>query len=152
MITLEQYWMGRDSQYPDDFVVAVRVCGAVTVRRVNALLDLALLDGVPLTNVVASGWRPVAVNDATSHAAGHSRHITAQACDIRDTDNRDLARWCVKNAAKLEFVELWCEDFRWTGGEGHQNWVHFQTVAPLSGKRFFVPSSAAPLDPDFGEA
>lgn len=60
-----------------------------------------------------------------------SRHLTAQACDIEDRDG-SLMLWCQANVSLLEQTGLWCE-------AGTVGWVHFQTVAPTSGNRFFKP-------------
>lgn len=60
-----------------------------------------------------------------------SRHLTGRAVDISDP-KLELTAWLKLNPEHLENAELWCE-------EGNKNWVHFQTVAPLSGKRWFLP-------------
>lgn len=62
-----------------------------------------------------------------------SRHLFGEACDISDPKGI-LQTWCKVNIKKLEEAKLWCEDFNSTPG-----WCHFQTVAPKSGKRFFIP-------------
>lgn len=137
MITMDQYWMGRDKLYPSDFTDIIQANGHNTVFRVNALLQLfSEATGIPM-ETVASGWRPLAVNQDVANAAEHSHHIDAQACDIRDTSNRDLARWVAANQDKLSMLALWCERFEWT-----PTWVHFQILPPPSGRRFFIPSMA----------
>ena len=60
-----------------------------------------------------------------------SRHLTGRAVDIAD-ENLELTAWLKANPKVLEDAQLWCE-------EGNKNWVHFQTVAPASGKRWFLP-------------
>lgn len=62
-----------------------------------------------------------------------SKHLFGQAVDISDP-NCELQKWIMDNVKLLEEVGLWCEDFSAT-----KNWVHFQTVPPKSGKRFFLP-------------
>lgn len=62
-----------------------------------------------------------------------SKHLFGQAVDISDP-NKDLQKWVLANVKLLEDTQLWCEDFSAT-----PNWVHFQTVPPKSGKRFFLP-------------
>ncbi len=151
MITTSEFWMGRDLEYPDDFTPTIEDNGIETIRRVNNLLAMADRDGIPYGGV-ASGWRPQAVNDVTSNAASHSTHISALACDVWDTSARALAYWVARNLNKLVLCELWCEDFRWTGGPGHTPWVHFQCVPPASDRRVYIPSSKPPTDPDFGRA
>lgn len=60
-----------------------------------------------------------------------SKHLAGEAVDIADPDGKLMA-WCKANVKTLEEVGLWCED-------GTKGWVHFQIVAPKSGKRFFMP-------------
>lgn len=145
MITLSQYWMDRDHAYPDQLTSEIKINAAETVTLVNWLLECAEESGVvPGTNpqtgtAVSSGWRPAAVNSA-AHGATHSKHMTAQACDIRDTPDRVLAQWCLAHTDKLREIGLWMERPQWT-----PTWIHVQTVAPGSGHRVFVPNSSKPL-------
>jgi hypothetical protein len=147
MISLEQYWMGRDSQHGADLTEEVISNAQGLLERVNALLARAEqgeikpgLDAQTGT-AVASGWRPKAVNDATSNAGKTSKHISGCALDLRDTlPERPLARWCLRNRQMLEEIGLWMEDPRWT-----PSWVHLQSVPPGSGNRVFVPSAAPAL-------
>jgi uncharacterized protein YcbK (DUF882 family) len=60
-----------------------------------------------------------------------SRHLTGRAVDISDP-KLELTAWLKGDPKHLENAELWCE-------EGNKNWVHFQIVPPLSGKRWFLP-------------
>lgn len=62
-----------------------------------------------------------------------SQHLQGGAVDISDP-NQELQQWTLANVALLEQIGLWCEDFSAT-----KNWVHYQIVAPKSGKRFFMP-------------
>ena len=62
-----------------------------------------------------------------------SKHLFGQAVDIADSDGK-LKEFLKKNVSLLEENGLWCEDFDHT-----KTWVHFQIVAPASGKRFFIP-------------
>lgn len=140
MITLESFYMGRDKTHADELTQEIQDNAEITVGKVNELLEIA---GFKSASEVASGWRPAGVNAATANAAKNSKHLTGQACDIRDGD-RSLAGWCADNVDVLEQVGLWCEDFRWT-----PTWVHFQIVPPKSGRRIFIPSTAPAPDPDF---
>lgn len=139
MITPAQFWKGRDIEYADELTPDIRANAEITIQRVNELLALAGRSDVE----VASGWRPQEVNDATANAAGHSKHLTGEAVDIADHD-RSLATWVADNLEQLDACKLWCEDFRWT-----PTWVHFQTLAPKSEKRIFIPSLAKAPDPTF---
>lgn len=62
-----------------------------------------------------------------------SKHINGQAIDIFDPKG-DLQKWLTDNEEYLEELGLYCEDFKYCNG-----WVHFQSVPPKSGKRFFIP-------------
>lgn len=61
-----------------------------------------------------------------------SKHLYGQAADILDKDG-SLHAWCVANEDLLSKFGLWCEE------KDDQARVHFQTVPPASGKRFFKP-------------
>lgn len=148
MITIENYFMGRDISHSDKCTADIRENAANTVELVNRLLDSAALDGVqpavdPGTqSFVGSGWRPRSVNEATSNASATSKHLTGHACDLRDTADRALAKWCLANPNAMKRIGLWMEDPRWT-----PTWVHLQTLPPGSGKRVYIPSSAPPKCP-----
>lgn len=137
--------MGREATHTLTDDCYLNACE--TVKRVNQLLSMAALDGVFPEAVneseVASGWRPAEVNAATPNAAPDSKHVTGQACDLRDNKARDFARWCLRNLEVLDDLGLWLENPMWTGGKS--NWVHLQTVPPHSGRRVFVPSDNPPL-------
>lgn len=141
--------MGRDKTHADELTVAIRASAQETVDRVNALLKFAAEDGVE-ADTVASGWRPSDINAATPNAAPSSKHMTGDACDLKDDEHRGLARWCLRNTAPLCFqsgkpdllaeIGLWMESPQWT-----PSWVHLQTVPPKSGRRIFIPSENPPL-------
>lgn len=146
MIIPADYYMGRDTHYPDDLTDAIRANVAELLGRVNLLLAWAYKDGVrPALDArtgthIASGWRPTAVNEATSNAATASKHLTGEAIDLRDTGTRDLVRWALKNIDALEEIGLWMEDPQWT-----PTWLHLQSVPPRSHRRVYVPSSKPPM-------
>ena len=140
MITLEAYWMGRDTQYAEELTDEIRANAQATVDAANELLARA---GRSDIHTVNSGWRPKTVNESTANSGSQSRHITAEAVDLPDRD-RTLATWCVDNLDVLAEIGLWAEDPRWT-----KSWLHVQIVPPKSGKRVYIPSSAPPTDPSF---
>ena len=140
MITLDAYWKGRDKEYADELTDQIRANAQVTVDRVNELLARA---GRSDIHAPTSGWRPVAVNDATSNSAARSKHLSAEAADLPDAD-RTLATWCVDNLDVLRELGLWMEDPRWT-----PTWTHVQTQPPKSGKIVFIPSTSTATDPSF---
>lgn len=152
MITVEQYFMGRDATHRDECGNDIRRNAERTVELVNQLLAFFGRDGVQpgidatTGNFVGSGWRPATVNASTCNAAAHSKHLVALACDLRDTPDRALARWCLRNLDTLAQIGLWMEDPQWT-----PTWVHVQTVPPRSGKRVYIPSSAPAQCPPLPE-
>lgn len=158
-ITSKDYFMGRDVEFAGQLTAAIRANAEEVVVKVNRLLELASRDGIsPGTDqytgtAVASGWRPPAVNARTQNSATGSKHLTAQAVDLQDTPDRDLAQWCLGHERDLVLLGLWMERPQWCAGsivEGKlvpDPWVHLQVVAPGSGHRCYVPSSApAPVD------
>ena len=146
MIIPADYYMGRDVKFPDELTDAIRGHVAELLGRVNLLLSWAYAEHVrPALDAhtgthVASGWRPKAINDATSNAATASKHLTGEGIDLRDNGTRDLAQWCLKNEDALAEIGLWMERPQWT-----PSWVHLQSVPPKSHRRYYVPSSKPPL-------
>ena len=69
----------------------------------------------------------------TSRIPMKSSHLSGQADDISDP-NKELQKFILSNVKLLEDSGLYCESFVFT-----TNWVHFQEVPPLSGRRFFMP-------------
>lgn len=128
MIDRDDYFQGRDKQFPAEWTMDVESNAQETVKQVNALLYAF---GEP--RAVNSGWRPAAINRATPGAAQFSRHMTAQACDLRDPYG-DLDEWCLDNLDILQTLGLYLEHPAATKG-----WCHVQTVPPRSGKRVFYP-------------
>ena len=100
-------------------------------RRLNII---RLHYGQPMT--VTSGLRSQEQQDSLISAgkstASKSKHLTGQAADIHD--DGDIKDWANANVPLLEATGLWCEAFTST-----PTWVHFQTVPPKSGNRFFNP-------------
>lgn len=83
--------------------------------------------------IVTSGLRTMQDQLRINPKAPKSKHMTGQAVDIYDPDGF-LKEWVKKNIAMMEAIGFWFEDFAYT-----KTWVHFQTQAPLSGRRFFIP-------------
>lgn len=143
MITLSDYWMGRDAAYPLLMSPMLVRNAEITVECVNKLLALATVAGVvlrpdpmhPQYGVVASGWRPPEVNARTQNAATGSKHLLAQACDVYDPDGA-LDRWLMTEDGQraLTDIGLWIEHPAKTA-----KWSHMQTVPPGSKRRVFWP-------------
>lgn len=107
----------------------------ILLERVN---KIRVVWGKPMT--VTSGLRSVEDHLRIYAAKGitdvskipmQSRHLIGAAVDIAD-EGLSLTEWLKEYPHFLEDAELWCE-------EGNKNWVHFQIVPPLSGKRWFLP-------------
>ena len=129
VITLEQYWMGRDKKYPDAWSEDIEHQAIDLLDRVNALLK-----GFGEDRSVNSGWRPPALNAATNGAALKSKHMTGNAVDLADPEG-DLDDWCSENdGALLSSYGLWMEHPAATKG-----WCHLQNLPPKSGRRIFYP-------------
>lgn len=141
MITLNDYWMGRDSEYPTAMSPDLEKAARMTVELVNKLLERAVSAGVriplhPRTgSQLSSGWRPATLNAKTPGAAPNSKHITAQAADVYDPDG-DLDEWLMTDAGQQALLQigLWMEHPSATKG-----WAHLQTIPPRSGRRVFYP-------------
>lgn len=138
MITLQQYWMGRDALYPTAMTPQIERNARATVDLANRLLTLAkgagqLLHDTPQWGIVASGWRPPAVNAATKGASLMSKHMSGQALDLYDPDG-SLDRWLMLNQKVLKDLGLWLEH-----PDATPHWCHVQTIPPHSGNRVFMP-------------
>ena len=127
-ITLTQYFMGRDAEHGAELTEPLRNNACLTVARANALLACACIDCG-----VNSGWRPRAINARVPNASRRSRHLTCQAIDLADPDDR-LDAWCLENLEVLAEIGLWLEHPDATPG-----WCHVQIVPPPSGRRVFFP-------------
>lgn len=134
MITLSDYWMGRDKAYPELLTDELKSAAAETVARANLLIsayNAMTKDEEPRR--VNSGWRPPSVNAATPGAAPRSKHMTGHAIDISDPEG-DLDEWCLEHPDVLQTIGLWMEHPSATKG-----WCHVQTIPPKSGRRCFYP-------------
>lgn len=140
-ITVDDYLMGRDKEYPGECTDVIRANAVVTVQRVNNLLAVLEADGVeveasPHTKTpVSSGWRPAQVNASITNAAVRSKHMSAEACDLYDPDGL-IDDYLMSEAGQrvLTSVRLYLEHPSATKG-----WCHVQAVPPRSGRRVFYP-------------
>lgn len=134
MITLADYWMGRDKTHSKELTAEIDRNAGVTVRRANLLLSEFRFDaGDTEQRKVTSGWRPPSYNATVPGAALRSKHMTGQAIDIADPEG-DLDEWCLKNITTLLRLGLWLEHPSATKG-----WCHLQIVPPKSGNVIFYP-------------
>ena len=81
---------------------------------------------------ISSLYRPGRYN-VLAKGSTNSAHITCQAVDFVDIDNK-LKAFVLANPGILEKCDLYMEDPKST-----PRWVHLQTHKPLSGKRLFRP-------------
>lgn len=136
MITLDDYWMGRQQPYAAEWTPEIQANAAVTVDKANRLLNAFFAANLSAaTRKVNSGWRPAAVNATVPKAKKGSKHLTAQAIDLSDDDGA-LDAWLATAAGlhALAAIGLWAEHPSAT-----PRWAHVQTVPPASGNRIFYP-------------
>jgi hypothetical protein len=126
VISVAEYYMGRDKKYPLNDTL--RANAEELVEKANQLLS-RFGEGRRVT----SGWRPPQVNAATPGAAKRSLHMTCEAVDLEDEDGQ-LDDWCLDNLEVLQEIGLWLEHPSAT-----RRWCHLQIAPPRSGKRVFFP-------------
>jgi len=138
-ISLDDYLMGRDELYPDEFTDEILGNAAETLKKVNALLAVMEAEKVPFEahpknhSLVASGWRPPQINSQVKGAAPRSKHMTGQAVDLYDPEG-SLDQFCLEHQDSLAAIGLWMEHPLATKG-----WCHLQSVPPRSSMRVFYP-------------
>lgn len=136
MIAKSEILQGRDKTFSDEYTDDVSNNIDVLLQKIN-VVRAAYAKPMKVT----SGWRPASINGMIKGAAPKSNHIIGCAIDIADADGA-LMNWCLANLDLLCATGLYLEDFRYT-----PNWIHFQSIAPKSKKRIFVPSEALPPAP-----
>lgn len=123
LITLEQYAMGRDKLYPNEWTSEVQQNAKTLLEKVNALLNELSVSSA----VVTSGFRPAAINNKITNAAKKSAHMIGKAVDILDNKNQDLAKLVANSPILLKKYGLWMESMTATKGK-NTNWVHLDTM------------------------
>lgn len=140
-ITLADYWMGRDTIYPEDCTMEVKANAEKTVKLVNSLLAVMEAEGMKLEahpvsqSLVSSGWRPPMINRQVKGAAPKSKHMTGEAVDLYDPEG-DIDNFLISGQGQrvLASLGLYIENPACT-----KSWSHVQTVPPRSGMRVFFP-------------
>ena len=135
-ITIADYFMGRDADFPEELTPQIRANAAVTVERCNTLLEAyGIATADRRARKLNSGWRPLAINQRVRGSAMRSKHLTGEACDLDDFDG-SLDRWCASAAglAALDRIGLWLEH-----PDSTPTWTHVQITPPRSGNRVFRP-------------
>jgi hypothetical protein len=119
-VSLEQYYMGRDKQFPSELTPELKQNAKRLLETVhNLLADLAWSTPVK----VSSGWRPQAVNAKVKGAAKKSLHQMCLAVDLMDDKTQTLGKLILSRPELLEKHGLWLEDLGATKGK-FTNWVH----------------------------
>lgn len=130
MITLTEFLMGRDKEFP--LTLAQALNAAVTLASVNYLRGRY---GKPLS--VSSGYRPGRFNKL-ANGAKNSTHLTCEAIDVSDPFG-EFAKWCLDNLKELEKAGVYMENPEKTKTNDKGGWVHLQTRRTRSGQRVFNP-------------
>lgn len=159
MISREQFCMGRTEGYAS---AEINENIDHTLEAVNSLLEDMAADGVypgidqVTGNAVASGLRTPAVQARTGIQNANSPHLTGEAIDPQDHEDRRVARWCLAHTGRLLAHGLYMEHPQWTSKRNRETgtrdpWVHWQTRRPGSGLRVFRPSMRPPTAPALPE-
>lgn len=119
-LTLADYWMGRDKEYPPDEQTKENAHTLLIV--VNELLDDLEpdYDRRIIHRKISSGYRPGHFNRKAG-GASRSAHLTGEAVDLADPDG-SLAQRLLGARELLEYYGLYMEHPDYTKG-----WVHLQT-------------------------
>ena len=111
-------------------------------REVPADVYANLMDLRDCLNVLGQSFLPPRVltcayrnpeHNARVGGAKRSTHLTGNACDIADADDK-LKAFLRSHPDVLKRAGLWAEDYAST-----PTWVHLQRVPPRSGARVFKP-------------
>lgn len=108
---------------------------AVTLRNLEDLCRKVNKLGFQPARYASSCLRSLKDQMRINPSAMESSHLYGCAVDVADPDG-GLTRWLQTSIAKTKLQEcgLWVEDTKYTKG-----WVHFQSYAPKSFNRFFIP-------------
>lgn len=151
------YWNGPDEEdrrvkYAKAFRPEFQAAGDEVQRRIGAIeIAFRAETGIVLPDGYASGWRPAAVNEATSNAGKLSTHLRAAAGDKRDNVDGAFAWWCFRNVWVLERHQVWIEHpvatvvRAWltalAQGRAPTPWLHGQGEPPKSHSRIYWPDA-----------
>ncbi|TXH47614.1 MAG: hypothetical protein E6Q97_26810 [Desulfurellales bacterium] len=130
MITLAEYYMGRDREFPEEFEGAnVEHNAKFLLHQVNGLLKSLNIDNVE----VRSGWRPRVINEKVG-GSSRSYHLVGRAIDIADPLG-GLGIILSQNPEKLRAHQLWLEDPQKT-----KTWIHLDNgIRKDRESRIFLP-------------
>ena len=136
MITIADYFMGRDKTFASALTPEIQKNAADLLSRVNFLMAVFYTSNPDAhSRRVNSGWRPPALNAKVPGAAAKSKHMTGHAIDIGDDDGA-LDAWLMTIPGQKALVDarLWMEHPSAT-----PRWTHLQSEPPRSGRRVFYP-------------
>lgn len=144
-ISLHEYAMGRDVQFPQEWEFA-EPHALILIPKVNGFLaDCRDELEIIFDPIVESGFRPSAINSKVPNAAKKSLHMIGRAVDLRDTGNAFKLAFqpliYPEHAKLLRRWDLFMEHPEWTMGKDRKNgWVHFD-IGPRSDRptRTFIP-------------
>lgn len=111
-ITLDQYTKDpqtgadRRLQYPDAWTPEVQANAVKFLAIVGNFLDELGIKEV----TISSGFRPLAINNKTLHAAKSSYHMNGLAVDLLDNTKQDLAKLIASRPDLLRKYGLFLED------------------------------------------
>lgn len=129
MITMAEYLMNRDAQYP---LTQEQMDNAEDLlEKLNELED-HWSDESGEEFVVTSGYRPAAINAEIPGSKPHDAHERCQGVDLRDI-NMELSDFLLRNTTLLEQLGLWMES-----PSSAKDHVHLQSYPPYSGHRVFI--------------
>jgi hypothetical protein len=139
---MNEFLMGR--QTFDQLTPEQQKNALETLRRIN-IIRAAYGKAMKVNDGVRR------MQDQPKNAATKSNHLIGAAIDIDDDDAGTLWFWLMKpeQMQMLKDVGLWLEHGCYTHNKQNGTWVHFQIVAPGSGKRIYVPSSQPNPNPTF---
>lgn len=136
MISLDDYFMGRQQMYRAELTDEVKRNAPETVRRANLLLNAFYADNPGAApRRVTSGWRPPSLNRTIPGAAKNSLHMTGQAIDLSD-DDEELDDWLMSPNGEAVLREL---GLRHEHPDYTSRWAHLDTKQPSPGRLHFIP-------------
>lgn len=130
LITLDDYLMGRDKKFPQEYTEEIKNNAIQLLKRVNEFLNEIGVEEVR----VSSGWRPAAINSKVPNAAKRSAHMMGMAVDLADKD-RKLKEKILENIHLLPKYGLWLEN-----PDATPSWVHLDIkIRSARPKNIFNP-------------
>jgi uncharacterized protein YcbK (DUF882 family) len=129
MVTLAEYIMGRDAQYP---LTQEQWDNAEDLIEKLVELEDHWTDESGEEFVITSGYRPAEINAGIAGAKPDDAHTKCMGVDLRDT-NMELSDFLLRNLTLLEQIGFWMES-----PQSAKDHVHLQIYAPHSGHRVFI--------------